>query len=703
MIPTAVAREARANLLDYLETTYGLNDQDFERSLFQYLSGPEGLFRGPYLDIRLPFRQARGDAVLPLEIAPAFSPYRHQMRAFERLYGQRGHQPQHTLVTTGTGSGKTECFMYPILDHCWRAREQGQRGVKAILIYPMNALATDQARRLAKTLWDDRRLKGTVTAGLYVGGKGSHQVADREHLIDDRRILRQAPPDILLTNYKMLDFLLLRPEDQILWKENGPGTMRFLVLDELHTYDGAQGSDVACLIRRLKTRLDTPPGGLCCVGTSATIGEGDEESKQRLTRFATEIFDETFLSDSVIAEDRVGVEEALGRQRDIEDHPANGDLADLDPMRQNADAWLVRQKELWLGSDCAYLSPVDVAERLTRHDFLHQLLRVLGGRVLSAGELIEKLALREEWFDALDTRGRELVVDSFVALVSYARRLSDPDKEGHRRESPFLTVQVQLWLREIRDLVRSVETEPRFRWRSEMGGHAVPDDDRSRHLPMVRCRECGCVGLASVQRDGETRLRDDSEEREIGRAWLRRSAEARFVVFGHGRRRPGQQALAEYLCPRCLRVGHAADCVCEGPSTPAGLPVRVARDLTADAHPRFRPVCPDCGADDSLIFLASRASSLLSVAVSHLFQTLFNDNQKLLAFRRLGTGCLAPGRFLRCPNLSVQSQGAHPTHVAVTRGTPAASRRGGALAGAHRTASRGAEESRAGPGARRPP
>ena len=218
MIPTAVGREARTNLLDYLKTTFGLSDHEFEGALFKYLSGPEGLFRGPYLDVRLPFRQARSDAVQPLEIAPDFLPYRHQMRAFERLHGQRRHQPQHTLVTTGTGSGKTECFLYPILDHCWRQRKQGERGAKAILIYPMNALATDQARRLAKTLWDDPRLKDKVTAGLYVGGKGAHQVADREHLIDDRRILRQAPPDILLTNYKMLDFLLLRPEDQVLWK-----------------------------------------------------------------------------------------------------------------------------------------------------------------------------------------------------------------------------------------------------------------------------------------------------------------------------------------------------------------------------------------------------------------------------------------------------------------------------------------------------
>ena len=81
-----------------------------------------------------------------------------------------------------------------------------------------------------------------------------------DHLITDRDVLRKHPPDILLTNYKMLDFLMLRPEDGKLWKDTGPDSVRYLVLDELHTYDGAQGSDVACLLRRLRAKLDSSRG-----------------------------------------------------------------------------------------------------------------------------------------------------------------------------------------------------------------------------------------------------------------------------------------------------------------------------------------------------------------------------------------------------------------------------------------------------------
>lgn len=632
MIPSAVAHEARENLLNYLRTTYDLADETFERALLEFLRGPDGLFRGPFLDVRLPFRTAREGAVLPLEIAPPFSVYSHQEKAFQRLHGQRGHQPQHTLVTTGTGSGKTECFLYPVLDHCYRERKAGRKGIKAILLYPMNALASDQARRIAKELWDDPRLKQAgVSAGLYVGGKGSHQVADREHLIDDRRILRQAPPDILLTNYKMLDYLLVRPEDRSLWEQNAPRTLQFLVLDELHTYDGAQGSDVACLVRRLKARVKTPEGGLCCIGTSATIGEGDEASKEQLTRFATEIFDERFYSDSVICEERLRVDEALDGTRELELHPAAGDEADLEPRGKDALDWLARQQELWFGPDAAGLTPLELGSQLRKHEFTDEVLRALDGKPRSIEELGETLAKRVEWFAELGEEQRALVLDSFVGLISSAKRLSRPNADGEQREQPFLTVQVQLWMREVRSLVRAVAEAPRFQWESELGGRRARAIDETRYLPQVRCRECGCVGMASVEQQGRHMLLDDSEERQIGRAWFERQTETRFLVLGHGPPRLGQRAIAEYLCPHCLVLGTDLSCACRG-SNVACLPVRVGREQSDSKHPKFKPTCPDCGAEDTLIFLASRASSLLSVAVSHLYQTKFNDDKKLLAF-----------------------------------------------------------------------
>src|SRR5690606_7869527 len=143
----------------------------------------------------------------------------------------------------------------------------------------MNALATDQAGRVAKEIVNTAALAG-VRAGLYVGdapAELSQTVRRLEDgsfsVITDRDVLRSNPPDILLTNYKMLDFLLIRAADTPLWVHQQPDTLRYLVVDELHTFDGAQGTDLACLIRRLKGRLQSPPGQLVCVGTSATLGD----------------------------------------------------------------------------------------------------------------------------------------------------------------------------------------------------------------------------------------------------------------------------------------------------------------------------------------------------------------------------------------------------------------------------------------------
>ena len=108
MIPAIVADELRATLLDYLDTTFSFQDMAVAEALQRFLTDPkQGIFKGPYLRLQLPFRRAEAnEARKILDIAPPFAPYVHQITAFERLTGKDNHQPQHTLVTTGTSSGK---------------------------------------------------------------------------------------------------------------------------------------------------------------------------------------------------------------------------------------------------------------------------------------------------------------------------------------------------------------------------------------------------------------------------------------------------------------------------------------------------------------------------------------------------------------------------------------------------------------------
>ncbi|MCB8943976.1 MAG: DEAD/DEAH box helicase [Ardenticatenaceae bacterium] len=504
MIPLTLTDDVQRTLLGYLTTTFNFQDDDLEAALVAFLTQADGgMFQGPYMQLRLPFAKVGETAASTanggqyLDIAPPFTPYVHQVAAFARLTSKAGHEPQPTIITTGTGSGKTECFLYPILDHCYRVREAA--GIKAIILYPMNALATDQARRLAGLIWGDERLRGVVTAGLYVGGEGesAYMAMGPDQLIDSRTALRENPPDILLTNYKMLDFLLLRPEDKPLWADNGPETLRYLVLDELHTYDGAQGSDVACLIRRLRARLGIAPGGLCPVGTSATVVSEAGNTVTKLTAFAAQIFGVEFPLESVIGEVRVGLRAFLPDEPSLLALPeAVAALAER--PGESYEGYLQRQMAGWWGEA---LSPLALGERLKAHGFLRALLQVMGDGVLSVTAVCAALTRQDAAFAQLTAEEQRLVLLSFLAMVAYARR------EDGGWERPFLTLQAQLWVREMSRLMRRVSQTADFFWRDDM-----PPGSSWRGLPAYFCRECGHGGWLTFRREGDEAVSEDTQQ-----------------------------------------------------------------------------------------------------------------------------------------------------------------------------------------------
>ena len=300
MIPSVLGNQVRAAIEDFFRTHYPLSSNRFARTIPEFIERGEA-FKGPYVSFQLPFKKGEGKGDFFPELPLGFPPYRHQERAFERL-----SQNQPTIVATGTGSGKTEAFLYPILDYC--RLNQGQPGVKAIFIYPMNALATDQAGRIARLIHQHKCLK-KVRAGLYIGSaeRVTHKKMTANSVITHRYTMQRHPPDILLTNYKMLDYLMVRPQDSGIWSDNGPGTLQFLVVDELHTFDGAQGTDLSCLLRRLKHRLQSPD--VTPVGTSATLGS---EEPQQLLEYAQTIFGVPFDSSALITEERFTGEQFLG-------------------------------------------------------------------------------------------------------------------------------------------------------------------------------------------------------------------------------------------------------------------------------------------------------------------------------------------------------------------------------------------------------
>lgn len=209
--------------------------------------------------------------------------YKHQVEAIDIARGGDNY-----VVTTGTGSGKSLTYIIPIVDHV--LRHGSGKGIKAIIVYPMNALANSQAGELEKFLGFGFGGTPPVTYHRYTG-------QDDE---ETRRRIKENPPDILLTNYVMLELILTRGHDEALVQ--AASGLRYLVFDELHTYRGRQGADVSMLIRRVRDRM----GGtdLQCIGTSATMGSrgGIHEQREEVARVASKVFGDDVKPEHVVGE-----------------------------------------------------------------------------------------------------------------------------------------------------------------------------------------------------------------------------------------------------------------------------------------------------------------------------------------------------------------------------------------------------------------
>lgn len=219
-----------------------------------------------------------------------FRLYRHQVEALERARRNTSY-----VVTSGTGSGKSLTYFLPIVDALLRQPPTADQ-VAAIVVYPMNALVNSQVKALDTLKHGYERRTGRPFPVRFARYTGETVDVTREEL-------RRHPPQVMLTNYVMAELLLVRPEDRPFLDRTGGG-LRFLVFDELHTYRGRQGADVAMLIRRLKERAASP--GLVHVGTSATMVANRSatplERRQAVAAFAQRVFGHPISDDDIVEE-----------------------------------------------------------------------------------------------------------------------------------------------------------------------------------------------------------------------------------------------------------------------------------------------------------------------------------------------------------------------------------------------------------------
>ena len=363
---------------------------------------------------------------------------------------------ENYVLTTGTGSGKSLSYIVPIVDHVLR-RGSG-KGIQAIVVYPMNALANSQMGELEKFL--HRGFPAghpPVTFRRYTG-----QESD-----EDRKEIIANPPDILLTNYVMLELVLTRPWDYQLIDH--AKALRFLVLDELHTYRGRQGADVAMLVRRVREACDAQE--LLHVGTSATLAGGDTWAEQQgeVAEVASRLFGAEVKAQYVIGEtlrrstSEYELDDAAYIDR-LRERLASGNP----PVAGDANAFLADPLSSWIESTLG-LQRESASDRLVRCK-----PRSLSGDEGAAASLNQLTGVEPEVCEAQLRQS---------LMAGYKSR----DENGH----PIFAFRLHQFVSKGESVYASPEPET-VRHITLQAQEFVPESNRARVLlPLAFCRECG--------------------------------------------------------------------------------------------------------------------------------------------------------------------------------------------------------------------
>ena len=592
LTPSQAANHLKESIASYIESQYRISHPLVfsERSALLRECGV--IAQDPFIEATPAFATARLLSVLERQYPSMFRPglsrlvehgvpldrfplYTHQEEALLASFSDA----PNLLVATGTGSGKTEAFVLPILarilqeasgwapprvsgsegfynleDGTWehsRRYETREAGVRAIILYPMNALVNDQMSRLRRVLslngspdWQRRHLHGNVIHfGMYTSltppTRGPEESTKRrqfdaylqqlaeewESLTEKLRStgnwpavggpemlcrwdMQAAPPDILVTNYSMLEYMLIRPIESPVfdatraWLEGGDDRVVTLVLDEAHTYTGAKGTEVAHLVRRLKERLGIRPGSdkFRAIATSASIpnvqgAEGD------LLRFASELFGERHHTFTLI---HAGVQDEKPKKR-VPDSRSLAAFARFHDTFSHADPW---------PSMRALSQSLGLAEPNADEDAqvaLHQLLsdsedlRWVRARTARNATRLSELA-RECWPSA-EQEVQERAIAGLLAAGSFARPMPLPDTP------PILSMRIHAFLRGLPGLWACLNPgcpEVPAEYRGERPVGRIYSDPRpwcsehcgARVLELFSCRKCGLLFVGGIPDSG---------------------------------------------------------------------------------------------------------------------------------------------------------------------------------------------------------
>ncbi len=628
MNPILLATEVEARYRRYLKTTFYFKDPVL-RSTFEEALSSGHLSKGPYLEATPVFKRARSphslfQDLLGVEPEPGFLRalqgerplYHHQQESIRSVFEGR-----NVVVATGTGSGKTESFLFPILLHLYQESRAGalKPGVRALVLYPMNALANDQRDRLGEIcqrLMDEKSDFG-FTFGQYIGETPEDGNDSRRHAQDHmarrkpgelvlRSEMRSQPPNILLTNYSMLEYLLLRPDDSPLFDDGRARWWTFLVLDEAHQYRGARGIEMAMLLRRLKQRLRE--GGSSqpfrCIATSATL-VGGKDDRSAVAKFASDLFGESFKDPDVILGEVETIPEAgtVSLAPDDYKHLLQAiDRTNKEPAAVEEIA--ARLNTSTFGTD----NPAQAVGHLLQRD--HRSAKL---RRLVTGNPAEVKDIADQIFDDLSEQSR---VDALFEFVGLLLRAEDPASGA-----PLLSARYHLFLRSLEGAFICFWPSTRiFVDRSA-------ENEASTLFEVGLCRECGqhyVVGRVSNHKLLEA-VRDPSRPDFGATFFLPLDPET-----GTGEKEKNDDTQTFRLCPRCGEIRRSSEQYACGHLESILLLKQEGAEEKEDQIPR----CGACGyqAPDPVREVVHGTDGPHSVIATTLYENLPEKRKKVLAF-----------------------------------------------------------------------
>lgn len=571
--PISAVEQPREDFIRYLLSAYPLRNPHLRFALKQKLQQRGNIWQEPYLEGSQPYQPGKSvielveKGVLHPQMTNLFTPssrplYSHQEKAVRAVIKQN----KNIVVATGTGSGKTECFLIPMIDKLLKEEDNlSNSGVRTLILYPMNALVNDQVKRLRKLLCRQDEVK--IKFGFYTSRTESKphkalenlaaefyayeskeleelfteaereelDLSTREKLVQEaliktkqvqslsREEIWEQPPHILITNYSMLEHMLIRPVERNKIFAASASTFNMLVVDEAHTYNGSTGSEVSMLLERLKVAVNIDkPGKIRCIATSASLGDAsvDNQVLDFVEKFFSEPFAEVIRGNRRDAVDRLG--KPITLTKTFSDEAILEYLSILELPNPDDDL------NIWLDRLCGIVPEKQLQKAISQADedvhrflwfalkqlpIIHRLINILSRKPQPWKQIIESAEL---WGFDLPINPDGTINDT-EAKIAFSRllQLSTLARENPE-DLPLIPVRLHLLFRSLSGVYACInhkcpgavhdENYPQDLvkyGRLYLNEKMTCDDCGSPVLELASCYQCG-EAYSLLQRDGKT-------------------------------------------------------------------------------------------------------------------------------------------------------------------------------------------------------